>query len=87
VPPGLASRVQLELNYDSARLQTVGTPETAAAGRIPLLVSGTAVVRMRAIEGQSGTAQIFVANISAVGAGGESIALSPPLPVTINITP
>jgi hypothetical protein len=87
VPPGLASRVQLELNYDVARLQAVGVPETAAAGRIPLQVSGTAVVRLRAIEGQSGTAQISVANISAVGAGGESVAVSAPVPVTVNITP
>ncbi len=87
VPPGLASRVQLELNYDSARLQAVGVPETATAGRIPLQVSGSAVVRFRAIEGQSGMAQISVANISSIGAGGESVAISAPAPVEINITP
>jgi hypothetical protein len=87
VPPGTARSVQLELNYDSARLQAVGVPETAAAGRIPLQVSGTVVVRFRAVEGQSGTARISVAKISAIGAGGESVAVSAPIPVEISITP
>ena len=86
-PPGIARSVKLELNYDSARLQAVGVPETAAAGRIPLQVSGTTVVRFRAIEGQSGMARISVANISAVGPGGDSVAISAPVPVEISITP
>ena len=48
------------------------------------------VVRFLALEGQMGPARISVDNISAVGAvgaGGETIALSAPVPVTVNITP
>jgi hypothetical protein len=86
-PPGIARSVQLELNYDSARLQAVGVPETAMPGRIPLQVSGTAVVRFRAIEGQSGMARISVANVSAIGPSGDSVAISAPAPVEISITP
>ena len=86
-PAGTSSNVQLELNYDSARLQAVGVPETAAAGRVPLQFSGTTVVRFRAIEGKSGMARISAASISAVGPGGDSVAISAPAPVEINITP
>ena len=86
-PPGTARSVQLELYYDSARLQAVGVPDTAAAGRIPLQVSGSTIVRFRPIEGQTGTVRISVANVSAIGPSGESVAISAPAPVEVNITP
>lgn len=85
VPPGVAGAVRLDLLYDAAKLQAVGVEGTP--GRVQLAVSGTATVRLRALEGQSGPTQVGVGNISAVGAGGETIALSAPVPVTINITP
>ena len=85
VPPGVAGNVRLDLVYDAAKLRVVGVE--GALGRIPLVVSGTTAVRFLALEGQVGPAQISVANISVVGAGGENIALSAPVPVTVNITP
>jgi len=85
VPPGVAGNVRLDLVYDAARLQAVGIEGTP--GRAQLVVSGTTAVRFQALEGQVGPTQISVANISAVGLGGENIALSAPVPVTVNITP
>ncbi len=85
VPPGVAGNVRLDLVYDAARLQAVGVEGTP--GRAQLVVSGTTAVRFQALEGQIGPTQISVANISAVGLGGENIALSAPVPVTVNITP
>jgi hypothetical protein len=85
VPPGVAGNVRLDLVYDAARLQAVGIEGTP--GRAQLVVSGTTAVRFLALEGQVGPTQISVANISAVGLGGENIALSTPVPVTVNITP
>jgi len=84
-PPGIARSVQLDLVYDAAKLKAVGVE--GAPGRVQLAVSGTTAVRFYALEGQVGPAQISVANISAVGLGGENIAVSAPLPVTVNITP
>jgi general secretion pathway protein D len=85
VPPGVAGNVRLDLVYDAARLRAVGIEGTP--GRAQLVVSGTTAVRFQALEGQVGPTQISVANISAVGLGGENIALSAPVPVTVNITP
>ena len=85
VPPGVAGNVRLDLVYDAARLQAVGIEGTP--GRAQLVVSGTTAVRFQALEGQIGPTQISVANISAVGLGGENIPLSAPVPVTVNITP
>ena len=87
VPPGTASSVQVDLVYDSVRLQALGVPSTAGAGRIPLQFSGTTVVRFRAIEGQSGLARVSIGSVYAVGPGGESVVLSAPAPVEINVTP
>jgi general secretion pathway protein D len=85
VPPGVAGNVRLDLVYDAGRLQAVGIEGTP--GRAQLVVSGTTAVRFQALEGQIGPTQISVANISAVGLGGENIPLSAPVPVTVNITP
>ena len=85
ISPGVAGNVRLDLVYDAARLQAVGVEGTP--GRVQLAVSGMTVVRFFAPEGQVGPAQISVANISAVGAGGENITVSTPAPVTVNITP
>lgn len=85
VPPGVAGNVRLDLLYDASRLRAVGVE--GAPGRVQLAVSGTTAVRFFALEGQVGPAQISVANISAVGLGGENIAVSAPVPVTVNITP
>jgi len=88
VPPGIAGNVRVDLVYDAGRLQAVGIE--GAPGRVPLAITGMNVVRFLALEGQTGPARISVDNISAVGAvgaGGETIALSAPVPVTINITP
>ena len=85
VPPGVADTVQLELLYDVARLQSVGV--TGAPGRVQLAVSGSTTVRFLALPGQAGPAQISVGSILATGAGGESIGLSAPMPVTVDIAP
>ncbi len=85
VTPGVAGNVRLDLVYDAARLRAVGIEGTP--GRAQLVVSGTSAIRFLALEGQVGPAQISVANISAVGLGGENIAVSAPVPVTVNITP
>ncbi|HEV8646160.1 MAG TPA: secretin and TonB N-terminal domain-containing protein [Burkholderiales bacterium] len=85
VPPGVAGNVRLDLVYDASRLRAVGVE--GAPGRVQLAVSGTTAVRFFALEGQVGPAQISVANISAVGLGGENIPLSAPVPVTVNLTP
>jgi hypothetical protein len=85
VAPGVAVNVGLELVYDAARLRVVGVE--GAPGRVQLAVSGTTAVRFQALEGQVGPAQISVANISAVSATGENVAVSAPAPVTVNITP
>jgi len=88
VPPGIAGNVRVDLVYDAGRLRAVGVE--GAPGRVPLAITGMNVVRFLALEGQMGPARISVDNISAVGAvgaGGETIALSAPVPVTVNITP
>jgi general secretion pathway protein D len=86
IPPGLAGSVQLELTYDTARVQAVGIE--AAAGRVALTVAGTATVRFRALEGQSGPAQIAVGNVQpATTPAGETIQFTPPAPVTVNVVP
>ena len=88
VPPGVAGNVRVDLVYDAGRLQAVGIE--GSPGRVPLAITGMNVVRFLALEGQMGPARISVDNISAVGAvgaGGETIALSAPAPVTVNITP
>jgi len=85
VPPGMTS-VQVELLYDAARLLALGTEGTP--GRAQLTVTGTATVRLRALEGQSGPAQLGVGSISAgTTTGGEPVQLSAPAPVTVNIVP
>jgi general secretion pathway protein D len=86
IPPGLAGSVQLELTYDPARVQAVGIE--GAAGRVALTVAGTATVRFRALEGQSGPVQIAVANVQpATTASGDTIQFTPPSPVTVNVVP
>jgi len=88
VPPGVAGNVRVDLVYDAGRLLAVGVD--GAPGRVQLAVTGMTTVRFQALEGQTGPARISVDNISAigaVGAGGETIALSAPVPVTVNITP
>ena len=85
VAPGVAVNVGLELVYDAGRLRAVGVE--GAPGRVQLAVSGTTAVRFQALEGQVGPSQISVANISAVSATGENVAVSAPAPVTVNITP
>jgi general secretion pathway protein D len=85
VPSGVSGNVRLDLVYDVARLRAVGVEGTP--GRVQLAVTGMTSVRFYALEGQVGPAQISVDNISAIGAGGENIALSAPVPVTVNITP
>jgi len=88
VPPGIAGNVRVDLVYDAGRLRAVGVD--GAPGRVQLAVTGMTTVRFQALEGQAGPARISVDNISAVGAvgaGGETIALSAPVPVTVNITP
>jgi general secretion pathway protein D len=85
VPPGVANTVQLELVYDVARLQSVDV--TGAPGRVQLALSGSTTVRFLALPGQAGPAQISVGSIVAIGAGGESIGLSAPMPVTVAIAP
>ncbi|HUF20318.1 MAG TPA: tetratricopeptide repeat protein [Burkholderiales bacterium] len=85
VSPGVTGTVQLELLYDVTRLQSVGV--TATPGRLQLALSGTSTVRFLALQGQPGPTQISVGNAVAIGAGGESIGLSAPMPVTVSITP
>jgi general secretion pathway protein D len=88
VPPGVAGNVRVDLVYDAAKVQAVGAEGTP--GRVQLVVTGMSTIRFRALEGQSGPARIAVDNLAAdgaVGAGGESVALSPPAPVIVNITP
>jgi general secretion pathway protein D len=87
VPPGVAGTVQAELNYDSARLRAIGVPEPATAGSIVLQISGTSIVRFRAIEGQSGTARISLSNVAATGPGGSRVPVSAPGPVEIGVSP
>ena len=82
-PPGASGSVQLELLYDAAMLEAVGRPDPR--GRISLNFTGTATVRFRAIEGQSGPAQIAVGSVSATSAGGDDIALAAPAPVEIDV--
>lgn len=85
VPPGIAGSVQVELAYDSTRLQALGAD--GQPGRVQLMVSGTTSLRFRALEGQSGPAQISIGSASAAGPAGESIAVAAPAPVTVVITP
>ncbi|HKQ24965.1 MAG TPA: secretin N-terminal domain-containing protein [Burkholderiales bacterium] len=85
VTPGAPVNVGIELVYDPAKLRAVGADGTP--GRVQLSVAGTTAVRFQALEGQTGPAQISVASISATNAGGENVTLSPPTPVTVNITP
>ncbi len=87
VPPGVAGTVQADLNYDSARLRAVGVPESATVGSISLQISGTSIVRFRAIEGQSGTAKVTLSNVAAVGPGGSRLSVSAPGAVDISIVP
>ena len=84
-PPGITG-VQVELVFDSVKLQAVGAEGTP--GRVQVAVAGTTTVRLRALEGQSGQAQVEVGHISAgTTSAGESIQLNTPAPVTINIVP
>ncbi len=85
VPPGVAGNVRLQLVYDAVRLRAVGAE--GAPGRVQLAVTGMTTVRFYAVEGQAGPTEISVESISAVGAVGENIVLSAPVPVTVNITP
>lgn len=81
-PPGRAANV--ELVYDRTRLQAIGVPNENA-GQVTLNVSGTSAVRFKALEGQSGPAQIAVSNITASDNGGAQLIAPPPL--TVNVTP
>ena len=85
VTPGASANVGIEVVYDAAKLRAVGVE--GAPGRAQLSVTGTTSIRFQALEGQAGPAQISVASISATNAAGENVALSPPAPVTVNITP
>ena len=85
IPPGVAGSVQLELLYDTSRLQAVGV--AGVPGRVPLAVSGSSAVRFRALEGQSGPTQVSVGNISATGPSAENVALAAPAPLVVNVTP
>jgi general secretion pathway protein D len=84
-PPGI-SGVQVELVFDSVKLQALGAEGTP--GRVQVAVAGTTTVRLRAVEGQSGQAQVGVGYVSAgTTSAGEPIQLGTPAPVTVTITP
>jgi general secretion pathway protein D len=83
VPPGGPGTVRLDLLYDRTKLQAVGAPPDGN-GRMTLTLSGTTTIRFRALEGQSGPAEISLANVSS-GDGGPN--LITPQPVTVNVTP
>jgi general secretion pathway protein D len=86
VPPSTPGSVRFDLVYDSSKLQAIGAEGTP--GRAQLAVSGTATVRFRALEGQSGSTQVSIGNISAAAGGAaDAPQLVAPAPVEINITP
>ena len=86
VPPGAPGNVPLELIYDSGKLQALGAE--GPPGRVQLAVSGTATVRFRALEGQSGPAQISIGNITASSGGAtDASQLIAPAPVQVNVIP
>jgi general secretion pathway protein D len=84
MPPGTSGSVRLDLLYDSGKLLALGAEGTP--GRISLNVAGPTTVRFRALEGQSGAAQITAGNISpAPGPNASPASISAPAPLTIDI--
>jgi len=84
MPPGTSGSVRVDLLYDSGKLLALGAEGTP--GRISLNVVGPTTVRFRALEGQSGAAQITAGNISsAPGPNAPPAPISAPAPLTIDI--
>src|SRR6185436_14132475 len=84
MPPGTSGSVRLDLVYDSAKLLALGAEGTP--GRVSINVAGPTTVRFRALEGQSGSAQITVGSIiPAAGANAAAAPISAPAPLTIDI--
>ncbi|HXF15417.1 MAG TPA: secretin N-terminal domain-containing protein [Burkholderiales bacterium] len=84
MPPGTSGSVRLDLVYDSAKLLALGAEGTP--GRVSINVAGPTTVRFRALEGQSGSAQIAVGSIiPAAGANAAAAPISAPAPLTIDI--
>src|SRR4051812_20618924 len=84
MPPGTSGSVRLDLLYDSGKLLALGAEGTP--GRISVNVAGPTTVRFRALEGQSGAAQITAGNISsAPGPNAPPAPISAPAPLTIDI--
>ena len=84
MPPGTSGSVRLDLLYDSGKLLALGAEGTP--GRIAVNVAGPTTVRFRALEGQSGAAQITAGNISpAAGPDASPAAIAAPAPLTIDI--
>ncbi|MFL6582788.1 MAG: secretin N-terminal domain-containing protein [Burkholderiales bacterium] len=84
MPPGTSGSVRLDLLYDSGKLLALGAEGTP--GRVSLSVAGPTTVRFRALEGQSGAAQITAGNISsAPGPNAPPAPISAPAALTIDI--
>jgi len=85
LPPGTAAvSARLELAYDPAQLEPVGSA-VSAPGRLPLKVDGSISVRFKVLAG-SGKAQISADNVVGLDATGANVAMLPPPPVEISIT-
>jgi general secretion pathway protein D len=86
LPPNTPGSVRLDLHYDSSRLLALGAG--TSAGRVQLSVAGSTTIRFRALEGQSGTAQISIGQIiPAPGASPDTGQVVAPPPLVVTVTP
>ena len=86
LPPNTPGSVRLDLLYDSSRLLALGAG--TSAGRVQLSVAGSTTIRFRALEGQSGTAQISIGQIiPAPGASPDTGQVVAPPPLVVTVTP
>jgi general secretion pathway protein D len=86
MPPSTPGSVRLDLLYDSSKLLALGAGATA--GRVQLTLAGPTTIRFRALEGQSGAAQISIGHIiPAPGAPPDAAQVIAPAPLVVTVTP
>jgi hypothetical protein len=82
---GPVNRATAEVVYDPLQLEAVGA-DASTPGRLPVRIEGSAVVRFR-VRSAAGLVQVRVENIVGVDPAGAAVAVVPPQPLDITITP
>ena len=81
--PAGSEPLRFDVEYDNSRLQILG--EEGQPGRVPLVMSGSVVIRFRSLPGRTGPTRIAIQNIAPMGQ--TQTQYLAPAPAQVTITP